>query len=303
MTIAVAFDSDAGGRAAMQLGAMLARSADDDLLVCHVEPSAQFELFARFEERYRDVRNQRVEQMVAKAKVQIPDDVEATIVAGRARSAATGLTELCTEHGAGVLVIGSSDSGGIGRITVGTLAERLLHTSSVAVALAPRGFHSKPDSRVERVTVAFDGSDAADDLVVAGAAVAARVNASIRLLVLDVDSPVAYSTSLGSEGDAPVGQEWMDAMDALLAKAVDRVTQLPNVPRRVESVIGRGATWAEAIDDVDWAAGDILAVGSSSVGPVARVFLGSRSAKIIRCSPVPVIVVPASTAAELAETT
>jgi nucleotide-binding universal stress UspA family protein len=57
-------------------------------------------------------------------------------------------------------------------------------------------------------------------------------------------------------------------------------------------VIGRGETWAEALDDVEWADGDVLVVGSSSLGPVARVFLGSRSAKIVRHSPVPVVVVP-----------
>src|SRR5438445_7036548 len=154
MTIAVAFDTDAGSKAAVQLGAMLARSAQAGLVVCHVEPSAQFELFARYEERYQDVRNQRVEHMVAKAKTLVPYDVGATIVTSRARSAAAGITDMCTEHAASILVLGSSDSGAIGRIAVGTLAERLLHTSGVAVALAPRGFHSKPGSRVKRVTVA-----------------------------------------------------------------------------------------------------------------------------------------------------
>jgi nucleotide-binding universal stress UspA family protein len=33
-------------------------------------------------------------------------------------------------------------------------------------------------------------------------------------------------------------------------------------------------------------------IGSSESGPVARVFLGSRAAKIIRHTPVPVVIVP-----------
>jgi nucleotide-binding universal stress UspA family protein len=33
-------------------------------------------------------------------------------------------------------------------------------------------------------------------------------------------------------------------------------------------------------------------VGSSRLGPVARVFLGSNSTKIIRSSPVPILVIP-----------
>ena len=57
-------------------------------------------------------------------------------------------------------------------------------------------------------------------------------------------------------------------------------------------MIGHGETWDEAVEDVEWADGDVLVVGSSSLGPIARVFLGSRAAKIVRHSPVPVVVVP-----------
>ena len=64
---------------------------------------------------------------------------------------------------------------------------------------------------------------------------------------------------------------------------------LPATARQVETVIGRGASWAEAIEDVGWAEGDVLVVGSSELGPVAQVFLGSRATKILRHSPVPVV--------------
>ena len=47
--------------------------------------------------------------------------------------------------------------------------------------------------------------------------------------------------------------------------------------------------------------GDVLVVGSSAIGPVARVFLGSRATKIVQHSPVPVVVVPRGAAAELAD--
>ena len=39
--------------------------------------------------------------------------------------------------------------------------------------------------------------------------------------------------------------------------------------------------------------GDVLVVGSSSGGVLARVFLGSNATRVVRHSPVPVIVVPA----------
>jgi hypothetical protein len=49
------------------------------------------------------------------------------------------------------------------------------------------------------------------------------------------------------------------------------------------------STWGEAVDDIAWSDGDVLGVGSSSLEPVSRVFLGSRDQDPGH-SPVPVIV-------------
>ena len=67
----------------------------------------------------------------------------------------------------------------------------------------------------------------------------------------------------------------------------------------VEGVIGRGSSCAEAIDDIGWNEGDVLVVGSSELGPVAQVFLGSRATKILRHSPAPTFVVPRTRAETL----
>jgi hypothetical protein len=48
----------------------------------------------------------------------------------------------------------------------------------------------------------------------------------------------------------------------------------------------------KALDSLSWEEGEVLVVGSSRLGPVARVFLGSRTTKIVRSSPVPVLVIP-----------
>ena len=53
-----------------------------------------------------------------------------------------------------------------------------------------------------------------------------------------------------------------------------------------------GHCWKEALDTADWQDGEILALGTSPRGDIRRVFLGSRSAKIIRESSVPVLVMP-----------
>jgi nucleotide-binding universal stress UspA family protein len=46
----------------------------------------------------------------------------------------------------------------------------------------------------------------------------------------------------------------------------------------------------------------VLVVGSSRLGPVARLFLGSNSTKIVRSSPVPVLVIPRGADVQLEDT-
>jgi nucleotide-binding universal stress UspA family protein len=69
---------------------------------------------------------------------------------------------------------------------------------------------------------------------------------------------------------------------------------LAEVPEdvRVEARVVGGRDWEDALDSLPWEEGEVLVVGSSRLGPVARLFLGSNSTKIIRSSPVPVLVIP-----------
>lgn len=76
--------------------------------------------------------------------------------------------------------------------------------------------------------------------------------------------------------------EWQRAVEAEVAEVAG-----PGL----ETVVGRGERWGDALADVAWADGDVLAVGASS-SPVSRFFLGSHAAKIVRHSPVPVTLVP-----------
>jgi nucleotide-binding universal stress UspA family protein len=165
--------------------------------------------------------------------------------------------------------------------------------------IAPHGFRAAPDARVQRVTAAFGGAD--DDLVVAAAGVAARVGATLRVASFAVHPQPPHTVAIGHEADDEMTAQWVADIGASAREALRQVADLPAAPRDYEAVVGRGDDWDEALEDIEWSDGDVLVVGSSSIGPLARVFLGSRATKIVRHSPVPVVVVPRGRVAELAE--
>ena len=59
------------------------------------------------------------------------------------RSVSGGLVEVVDELDAELLVLGSSANGQLGQVVVGSTADRLLHSSPVPVAIAPRGYRGR----------------------------------------------------------------------------------------------------------------------------------------------------------------
>lgn len=299
MTMIVGFAPDERGRAALHLAGLLARSAHDDLVVATVVPAPWIPGMAKVDSEYRQYLDETADAALQRARTGLPDDQPATFVRHSARSAAVGLLELAEKHEANVIVLGSSSHGSFGHIALGSVTDRLVHSSPVSLALAPRGYRCRTDLRVARVTAAYGGSASADNLVVAAARFAARVGATLRIASFAVWTRPAYTTRLGTDSEDDVLQEWTTTMARAAARAVESVEALKPGPP-VETVVGRGESWAEALDEIGWGEADVLVVGSSDLGPVAQVFLGSRATKILRHAPVPVLVVPRGRAEELA---
>ena len=117
-----------------------------------------------------------------------------------------------------MIVLGSSSHGPFGHIALGSVTDRLVHSSPVTLALAPRGFRCKPDQKVVRATAAYGGSVSADDLVVAAATVAARTSASLRIASFAVWARPAYTTTLGTDSEDGILEEWTATMERAASK-------------------------------------------------------------------------------------
>jgi len=262
MTLVVGYAPDGRSGAVLHLAGMLARSAQEDLVVCAVVPSPWPGEPAQVDSEYRRFLDGMARAGLERARDRLPGDVAAASVVHHARSAPAGLLEVAERREAAMIVVGTS-----GHPAIGSVTARLLHGSPVPVALAPHAFRARPGARVQRVTAAYGGSEG---LVGAAAALAARLRAPLRIASFAVPAHPPFGGELV--------ERWVEEIETAAGHA--------------PAVVGHGASWEEAIDDVEWRDGDVLVVGSSSAAPAARVFLGSRASRIIRHSPVPVLVVP-----------
>lgn len=299
MTILVGYPINRRAKAVLNLAGMLSRTGGEKVVVCVVIPAPWMPGLSRADHEYRAYVNEQVAQAIAQAREDMPDDVSVEFVSIPARSAPRGLLEAAKQYEASVITVGSSPAGQFGYIALSSVADRLLHSSPISVAVANRGFRSR-GGKVGRITLGFSGGEQSGLLLDAAEALATRFGAEVRLAAFAVELSPPLTARFRAESHELVA-EWTDN----IRSAARRVVQ-PGDARRPQAaepevVIGYGPDWQEALWDVEWRNDDLLMIGSSEAGPIARVFLGSRATKMVRHSPVPVVVVPRGAAAELAE--
>jgi nucleotide-binding universal stress UspA family protein len=294
MTIVVGLSPDHTDTAALDLAAMLARSAGDDLVGCIVIPLFQAPPPEPAATQYQALVEKQADAALARAQGRQPQGVATKLVVRHARSAPAGLVDVVDEVGARMLVLGPTATGVFGQVSMGSVTERLVHSAPVAVAVAPHGFRCRQDARVARVTAAYGGLQGGSHTIAASTELATTYHASLRAASFAVRPTAAFLGHIEQAAEDLVANEWIIQTVDSIANELADVRKNHAVPSAIETVIGQGFSWPEALSDVPWSQGDILVVGSSSAGTAARAFLGSRASKIMKHAPVPVMLLPAS---------
>ena len=219
-----------------------------------------------------------------------PGDLDITTVVHQSTSFPSGLMELAAIHKVDLVVVGSSSSGLLGRVGLGSVTERLVHTASVPVAIAPRGYASG-SGPIRRLSAAYGGEADVNGLVAAAAELAKSWSVRLRIVSFTVRPVRMFAGSIEPSAENLVVQQWSRRTYDDIVKQLNSVRARSPVPD-VEVVVGSGHDWREAVEAVSWEPGDLLVLGSGAAGPAAQVFLGSAASKILRHSPVPVMIVP-----------
>jgi nucleotide-binding universal stress UspA family protein len=281
---------------ALALGAVLRRTTGAELVVVAVlPPVSDHPGIARVDLEYR----QWLDQVAAHARSTAaqalsagePEALEFMRIASA--SVGDGLVRAAQETRADVLVLGSARAALQGSLLVGSVSDRLLHSSPVPILLAPQGYKASEHSAFEQLTCAYAGTDRSREALAAACELAVRYGVKVRVATFVPRADTMYPPEVGFDAEDMVAAQWAEQACELHDEAVE-FCKAHGVDD-VQTVIARGHGWEGALRAIVWHANDVLVFGSSRLGQLARVFLGSTATKIIRHTPVPALVVPAGT--------
>ena len=242
------------------------------------------------EDEYLRYVTAQAQQSLDRVVKQARGDLDIPTVVHQSTSIPTGLLELAAENEATLVVVGSSSSGLLGRVALGSVTDRLVHTAAVPVAIAPRGYPLSPEP-LSRITAAYGGEADITGLLAAGAELAKAWSVPMRIVSFTVRPAGSFGATIESSAEELVVAQWAKRMNEEIVKQLDKIRSHIAVPD-LDIVVGSGSDWGEAVENVAWEPGDILALGSGAAGEISRVFLGSAASRIVRHSPVPVMIVP-----------
>lgn len=118
-----------------------------------------------------------------------------------------------------------------------------------------------------------------------------RWSVRLRIASFSVRLVAVFSGSIEPSAESLVVEQWSRRTADEITKQLNEIRAHIAAPD-AEVVVGVSHDWRTAVEGVAWEPGDLLLLGSGAAGPAAHVFLGSAVAKILRHSPVPVMLVP-----------
>jgi nucleotide-binding universal stress UspA family protein len=289
------------GADARALGVDLAAACDGDLLLVSIVSAVWIEHLGAqtgppvVHSGQRD----RAASALSEAAGELSDVAGIGHVEGRleaSSSPARGLHDIAVSERAGLIVVGSSHHGPLGRVLLGSVGERLLSGAPCTVAVAPRGYAARAPRRLRTIAVAFDGSTEALAALRAANDLAARTGAALQALMV-IEPPAAIPGHfVALPGLQPLGEiergEALERQELAARFALDSALHALVAAQPTEHQVLVGTDPAAAILDVAAAGVDLLVLGSRAYGPLRRTLLGSVSAAVVRHAPCPVLLTP-----------
>lgn len=208
---------------------------------------------------------------------------------------ASALAEFARRRNIDLIVMSTHGRGPFNRLWLGSVADGLIRRSRVPVLLVrPTDSGAAPTAAPDRrVLVAVDGSEAGEIALAFGAQLC-RLTGAACTVIRVVVPPAHVITSRIPDTARMVREKTEQAShqaEQYLRSVSARVGTLPD-STRTEVVTGTDVATA-ILRCAETEGADLIAIGTRGHGGAARMVLGSVADKVIRGSPVPVLVCPA----------
>jgi nucleotide-binding universal stress UspA family protein len=212
--------------------------------------------------------------------------VEAECRALAGASAPRALHEAAEQFGAGLLVIGSTERGAVGRLLPGSTAQRLMHGAPCPIAVVPRSWEA--GGGLDTIGVAWVGTPEGHQALEGAVALARRAGAKV--VVLNATKPRGLSGTFGGGDPLTRGTGYEELASAVRAAAEQAVADATAAEAGVEVEpdvsVGDPADFLIAASERL----DLLICGSRGYGPTRAVLLGGVSRRVTTEAHCPVIV-------------
>ena len=282
--VVIGYDGSDAGEDAVAFGLTWCRSTGDVPVVATVYPEEHPLGAGRVDAEWAAYVRELGQETLDKAQAAAGDAAIYRLVAST--SAARGLADLAEDVDAAVVLVGGSRKDRIGSVT-----NRLLYGATVPVCVVPEAWQAPDGGVISKIGVAFIDTKDGHEALRAAVRAASRIPARLVLYSVMARSTEHYSYIAGRRDE----QVFYDAARASYTQALDYAAA--GVPPQLEpeAVVLEGDVverLAElGLDDVD-----MLVCGSRGYGPIRRVLLGGVSARLVRRSRLPVMVVPRASA-------
>ena len=279
MRYIVGYGPQQRGVDAINLASTLARSsgASLDLVVVLPDDAPTFDMYSPDHAYNTELRKQAGEWL-EDGLARVPADVPAQGHLVNAESIGEGLVEKAEEpgEGAGMIVVGTSH-----HVRLGSIADALLHSASVPVALTPSEY--EPQQTITRITCATGVREGHEALVQFAIKAACEWKVPLRLMSL---------VAVGEAGSDEQRQDWTELAQLHIATIAQKAAEQLPAECPVTTVVGQGTTLVEAVNGLEFSPSELVMAGSSRLAQPRRLFLGRTATKMMRVLPVPMIVVP-----------
>lgn len=286
----VGYTATESGDDAVALASRLAHATGAELDIVMVLPEEGRGAVVPPDAGYERHLRGRAEGWLAAGAAKVPEGITRRVHVRFAESFAEGLQLAAAQLTASHIVVGAASGSRRGHYGLGSVASELLYSSDVPVVLAPSGSAEVADP-VSRVTVAVGTRPGAAALLDEAVALATLAEVPLRLVSLvTVDLPTSVDTGVIRIAGAAHADQVLAEASAALPDAA-----------HVEAVAAEGESIEDAVSHLEWQPGELVLVGSSRLAQPRRLFLGSTASKMLRELPVPMIVVPRTSAQEGAQ--